>query len=132
VRTYESEGAGGEEPGAGGSVGRTYESEGAGAGNGRRPVVVRTYELELADGDLLVRATESVDRKSGVSLATARGVVGGGRGVGGPDGFAVLEELADLLGGALGLSDFLCEGFSGAFVSCSVSPARRGFSRLRD
>ena len=39
-----------------------------------------------------------------MSLATARVVVGGGRGVGGPDGFAALEELADLLGGVVGVS----------------------------
>ncbi len=65
---------------------------------------VDPYEPELADGDLLVRATESADRKSGVSLASARVVVGGGRGVGGPDGFAVLEELAGLLGGVVGVS----------------------------
>jgi len=39
-----------------------------------------------------------------VSLATARVVVGGGRGVGGPDGFATLEELAGLLGAAVGVS----------------------------
>ena len=39
-----------------------------------------------------------------VSLATARVVVGGGRGVGGPEGFGALEELAALLGGALGVS----------------------------
>src|SRR6266702_8219762 len=38
------------------------------------------------------------------ALATARVVVGGGRGVGGPDGFARLEELADLLGGVVGVS----------------------------
>ena len=31
-------------------------------------------------------------------------MVGGGRGVGGPDGFAVLEELAGLLGGVVGVS----------------------------
>src|SRR5262249_58449481 len=38
------------------------------------------------------------------SLATARVVVGGGRGVGGPDGFEPLEELAGLLGGVVGVS----------------------------
>jgi electron transfer flavoprotein alpha subunit len=39
-----------------------------------------------------------------VSLATARVVVGGGRGVGGAAGFAPLEELAALLGGVVGVS----------------------------
>ena len=70
------------------------------------PDEVRVHEIQpaLADGDLLVKAVESADRKSGVSLASARVVVGGGRGVGGPDGFAVLEELAGLLGGVVGVS----------------------------
>jgi len=65
---------------------------------------VQVFRPELADGDLAVRAEESAERASGVSLATARVVVGGGRGVGGPDGFGPLEELADLLGGTLGVS----------------------------
>ena len=59
---------------------------------------------ELADADLRVRAVESAEPSAGVSLATARVVVGGGRGVGGPDGFGVLEELAGLLGGTVGVS----------------------------
>jgi len=58
----------------------------------------------LSQADLLVRATESVEQGSGVSLATARVVVGGGRGVGGPAGFAALEELAALMGGVVGVS----------------------------
>ncbi len=65
---------------------------------------VEPYEPELEDGDLLVRAVESAERGAGVSLATARVVVGGGRGVGGAEGFAALEELAGLLGAAVGVS----------------------------
>jgi electron transfer flavoprotein alpha subunit len=67
-------------------------------------LTVHRHQPELADGDLAVRATESATRSGGVSLATARVVVGGGRGVGGPDGFAPLEELAKLLGGVVGVS----------------------------
>ena len=66
------------------------------------PVVSFTPALDEAD--LRVRATESAEQGGGMSLATARVVVGGGRGVGGPDGFAALEELAVLLGGVVGVS----------------------------
>ena len=65
---------------------------------------VQQLRARLEDADLAVRAVESAERSSGVSLATARVVVGGGRGVGGPDGFGALEELAALLGGTLRVS----------------------------
>ena len=65
---------------------------------------VHEYRPALDQADLRVVATESSERSGGVSLATARVVVGGGRGVGGPDGFGVLEELAGLLGGVVGVS----------------------------
>jgi len=65
---------------------------------------VHVHKPELAEADLVVRAAESAGRAGGASLATARVVVGGGRGVGGADGFAPLEELAELLGGVVGVS----------------------------
>jgi electron transfer flavoprotein alpha subunit len=54
--------------------------------------------------DLVVRAAETAAGSSGASLATARVVVGGGRGVGSAAGFASLEELAGLLSGVVGVS----------------------------
>jgi electron transfer flavoprotein alpha subunit len=65
---------------------------------------VRSFTPVLTAADLAVFATESAERSSGMSLATARVVIGGGRGVGGPDGFGALEELAVLLGGVVGVS----------------------------
>jgi len=65
---------------------------------------LHVHKPELAEADLVVRAVESPAGAGGASLATARVVVGGGRGVGGPDGFAPLEELAELLGGVVGVS----------------------------
>jgi electron transfer flavoprotein alpha subunit len=67
-------------------------------------IQVHVHKPELAEDDLRVRAVESPAGAGGASLATARVVVGGGRGVGGPDGFVPLEELAELLGGVVGVS----------------------------
>jgi electron transfer flavoprotein alpha subunit len=67
-------------------------------------IQVHVHKPELAEADLVVRAMESPAGAGGASLATARVVVGGGRGVGGADGFAPLEELAELLGGVVGVS----------------------------
>lgn len=53
--------------------------------------------------DVGVRVARREEPEPGaVRLDTARVVVGGGRGVGSAEGFAVLEELAELLGGAVG------------------------------
>ena len=63
-----------------------------------------TFEpsLDSSLGTTMVR--NRVVREAGVTLTTARVVVGGGRGVGSPEGFAPLEELAGLLGGVVGCS----------------------------
>ena len=62
-------------------------------------------DVRADDGDMLVRVSGHVaPGKGGVSLAAAKVIVSGGRGVGSKDGFAIIEELAALLGGAVGCS----------------------------
>jgi electron transfer flavoprotein alpha subunit len=65
---------------------------------------VHPFAPTLSDSDLLVAVSQFLPRDAGVSLADARVVVGGGRGVGSAEGFAALEELAELLGGTVGVS----------------------------
>lgn len=64
---------------------------------------LQTFTPQLDDKAFRVRIKERVDKSAGkVSLSEARLVVGGGRGVGSAEGFATLETLAELLGGAVG------------------------------
>ena len=68
-------------------------------------VDARRYVDELDPRDLLVQVREHIDLPGGgVSLAEAKVVVSGGRGVGSKEGFAIVEELAALLGARVGCS----------------------------
>ncbi|MBA2382807.1 MAG: electron transfer flavoprotein subunit alpha/FixB family protein [Chloroflexi bacterium] len=65
-----------------------------------------TVEPTTVDGELSLPSVRVVDRVEAAGAAApieeARIIVAGGRGIGGPDGFKVVEELAAALGGAVG------------------------------
>ena len=70
-------------------------------------VVVNT---ELDPSVVKARLVETVRQESeGVRLEDANVVIGGGRGLGGPEPFDQLEDLAGLLGGAVGASRAVCD-----------------------
>ena len=65
-----------------------------------------TVEPTAVDVELTLPRVRIVDRVEAAGVAApieeARIIVAGGRGVGGPDGFKVVEELGEALGGAVG------------------------------
>lgn len=65
---------------------------------------VEDVALQLDAASLPTRVREVQREQAEVSLDDAAVVVGGGRGVGGPEGFTLLGELAAELGGAVGAS----------------------------
>lgn len=65
---------------------------------------IEEFDADLDDRHAVTIVQDRVVQEAGVTLPTAPVVVGGGRGVGREDGFAPLEELAELLGGRVGCS----------------------------
>ena len=72
---------------------------------GASAAAVQPFAPDLTDRDLRVRVTgREAPAEGSISLSDAKVVVGGGRGVGNAESFAELEELARLLGAAVGVS----------------------------
>ncbi|HWM72745.1 MAG TPA: electron transfer flavoprotein subunit alpha/FixB family protein [Nocardioides sp.] len=67
---------------------------------------VTEFKPEVAEADLVARVVsrEAPPPDLSGALKSARVVVGAGRGAGGPTGFDGVSELADLLGGTVGVS----------------------------
>jgi electron transfer flavoprotein alpha subunit len=71
----------------------------ASAGSGE----VETFETAFSDFSTLASLVEQTqEESSGPSIEEADIIVAGGRGLGSPEGFTMLEELAAALGGAVG------------------------------
>ena len=73
------------------------------------PDAARTGTVEpvaavMAEDAIALKVVDYAVEAGRVSLADARIIVSGGRGVGGPEGFGLVRELAEVLGGAVGAS----------------------------
>ncbi len=70
-----------------------------------RKGIVEKVEVELSKKDIRTIVREVVkSAKQAVNLIDAEIIVSGGRGLGGPEGFKLVEELANELGGVVGSS----------------------------
>ena len=61
-------------------------------------------EPVMSEEEIATKVVDFIAQEGEVNLADAKIIVSGGRGVGGPEGFEPLRELAEVLGGAVGAS----------------------------
>jgi electron transfer flavoprotein alpha subunit len=72
--------------------------------DGARQGTVTSVSPALAEDAVALKVVDYAIEQGQVSLADAKIIVSGGRGVGGPEGFAPITDLAQALGGAVGAS----------------------------
>lgn len=74
-----------------------------------KPNLIR-HEVKLTEKDIKTKILETVtEKKPGTDISDAKVVVAGGRGVNGEQGFAMLRQLADILGGELACTRLIVE-----------------------
>jgi electron transfer flavoprotein alpha subunit len=69
-----------------------------------REVKPVTIEFSMSEDEIATKVLEFITETSSINLEEAEIIVAGGRGLGGPDAFKLLQELADALGGVVGAS----------------------------
>jgi electron transfer flavoprotein alpha subunit/NAD-dependent dihydropyrimidine dehydrogenase PreA subunit len=69
----------------------------------RKGEIIRE-DLPIGEDKVRTRILEFIQVAETVNLMDAEVIISGGRGVGGPENFAVIRELANVLGGAVGAS----------------------------
>jgi electron transfer flavoprotein alpha subunit len=74
------------------------------AADERRQGQVVPVQPVMGAAEIVTQVVDFIKEQGQVNLADAKIIVSGGRGVGGPEGFAPVRELAEVLGGALGAS----------------------------
>ena len=79
------------------------------------PMIERTGEIKhvdsiLAENSMRTRVVNrETEKADGVKMESAKIVIGGGLGLGGPEGFKTLNEIAELVDGAVGASRAACD-----------------------
>ena len=69
-----------------------------------REITPVKIEFKMDETEIATKVLEFITETSSINLEEAEIIVAGGRGLGGPDAFSLLKDLADALGGVVGAS----------------------------
>jgi electron transfer flavoprotein alpha subunit len=71
---------------------------------------IESLTVEVVDSSIKGKLVETVKEEvEGIKLEDAKVIVAGGGGIGGPEGFGMLQDLAKVLGGTVGVTRVPCD-----------------------